>query len=301
MRTYRMMTLAVSVILTAGTVAAQATRTWISGVGDDVNPCSRTAPCKTFAGAISKTAPAGEINALDPGGFGAVTITKSMTLDGGGQVAGVLVSGTNGIIVAAGPTDTVIIRNLDINGLGTGLNGIDFLSGKRLIIENCNIYGFITRNVSIESSTANSYVTISNSTIHDGSNNGIVVQPSIGPVSVVLEHVRSVHNNNIGLVVSNGTVQAFNSVFSNNTNAGVEAHAGGTVDVVSSLLSTNGNGIESTAGSPIVRISNTAIVDNTNSGFNMGSPSAQIHSFGNNQFAGNALPNIGTLVPISEQ
>src|ERR1700709_956000 len=80
---------------------AQATRTWVSGVGDDVNPCSRTAPCKTFAGAISKTAAGGEINCLDPGGFGAVTITKSMQIICDVATGGVLVSGTNGIIVNA--------------------------------------------------------------------------------------------------------------------------------------------------------------------------------------------------------
>ena len=97
---------------------AQATRTWVSGVGDDANPCSRTAPCKTFAGAISKTAAGGEIDALDPGGFGGLTITKAITIDGGGgQVASVLVSGTNGINVDAGPTDVVTLRNLRINGI----------------------------------------------------------------------------------------------------------------------------------------------------------------------------------------
>src|SRR5436853_4753463 len=96
----------------------QASRTWVSGVGDDANPCSRTAPCKTFAGAISKTAAGGEIDALDPGGFGAVTITKAITIDGGGgQVASVLVSGTNGIVVQAGSSDVVILRNLRLNGL----------------------------------------------------------------------------------------------------------------------------------------------------------------------------------------
>src|SRR5437773_11232373 len=108
---------------------AQASRTWVSGVGDDANPCSRTAPCRTFAGAISKTAAGGEINALDPGGFGAVTITKSIIIDGGNMLAGVLVSGTNGIVVSAAPTDRVVLRGLDINGIGTGLNGIRFLGG----------------------------------------------------------------------------------------------------------------------------------------------------------------------------
>src|SRR5438445_11069532 len=123
---------------------AQASRTWVSGVGDDANPCSRTAPCKTFAGAISKTAAGGEIDALDPGGFGAVTITKAITIDGGGgQVASVLVSGTNGIVVQANAqTDVVILRNLRINGNGPGLNGIRFLSGKDLNVENCFIFCF---------------------------------------------------------------------------------------------------------------------------------------------------------------
>ena len=85
----------------AGSMAqAQATRTWVSGVGDDANPCSRTAPCKTFAGAISKTAAGGEIDALDPGGFGGVTVTKAITIDGGGGVvASLLVSGTNGVSI----------------------------------------------------------------------------------------------------------------------------------------------------------------------------------------------------------
>src|ERR1700749_4986075 len=86
---------------------AQATRTWVSGVGDDANPCSRTAPCKTFAGAISKTAAFGEINCLDSGGFGAVTITKSMLIDCAEVLGGVLVSGTNGIVINVGSTDVV--------------------------------------------------------------------------------------------------------------------------------------------------------------------------------------------------
>src|SRR3954470_15467436 len=98
-----------------------ATRTWVSGVGDDANPCSRTAPCKTFAGAISKTAAGGEIDVIDPGGFGTVTITKSITIDGQGTMASILASATNGINVNAGAGDTVILRNLSINGAGTTL------------------------------------------------------------------------------------------------------------------------------------------------------------------------------------
>src|SRR5579862_7132157 len=100
---------------------AQATRTWVSGVGDDANPCSRTAPCKTFAGAISKTAPDGEIDALDPGGFGSVTITKAITLDGTPALGGVVVSGTDGIIINAGPDDAVTLRGLILDGVDSGV------------------------------------------------------------------------------------------------------------------------------------------------------------------------------------
>src|SRR3954449_11415108 len=101
-----------------GALHAQATRTWVSGVGDDANPCSRTAPCKTFAGAISKTATGGEINVLDPGGFGGVTITKSITISSEGFEAGVLVSGTNAIIINALETSNAAPHGLDIEGVG---------------------------------------------------------------------------------------------------------------------------------------------------------------------------------------
>src|SRR6201995_1380369 len=96
-------------LLSVAPASAQATRTWVSGVGDDANPCSRTAPCKTFAGAISKTAPAGEINCLDDAGYGALTITKSIAVICRGKVGGVLVSGTNGFVVQAAATDVVWI------------------------------------------------------------------------------------------------------------------------------------------------------------------------------------------------
>src|SRR6266542_3218329 len=105
------------ILVFASTCAnAQATRTWVSGVGDDANPCSRTAPCKTFAGAISKTAAGGEISVLDPGGFGAVTITKSISItnDNSGE-AGILASSTTGVLINAAGID-VNLRGLVIDG-----------------------------------------------------------------------------------------------------------------------------------------------------------------------------------------
>src|SRR6266699_981928 len=140
-------------VLTVTSMAnAQATRTWVSGVGDDANPCSRTAPCKTFAGAISKTAVNGEINCLDPGGFGAVTITKSITIDCHEVFASILNAGTNGINIpfdSFAQTDvrkTVRLRNINFNGVNTGLNGIRItggaiITGGAVFIEDCLIDG----------------------------------------------------------------------------------------------------------------------------------------------------------------
>src|SRR5215469_12342179 len=159
-------------LLFAAPANAQATRTWVSGVGDDANPCSRTAPCKTWAGAISKTANGGEIDALDPGGFGALTITKSLTLDGGGgQVASTLATGgVSGIVVAATATDVVILRNIRFNGgtFNAGANGIRFISGKFLSIENCDIFGWSNNGIDI-SNNQNSSVQVKNTT---STNNG---------------------------------------------------------------------------------------------------------------------------------
>ena len=152
-------------MLVAAQATAQATRTWVSGVGDDANPCSRTAPCKTFAGAISKTAPSGEINVLDPGGFGAVTITKSITIRSDHIEAGVLVSGTNGIVVSAGPSDVVVLEGLDFQGLNTGLNGVNILSGGAVYVIRCTVKGFAQNGINMTSSSASARVFVRDSTI----------------------------------------------------------------------------------------------------------------------------------------
>src|SRR5215472_295016 len=188
---------------------AQATRTWVSGVGDDANPCSRTAPCKTFAGAISKTAPGGEIDALDPGGFGALTITKAITLDGGGgQVASVLVAGTNGIVVAAGGNDVVIIRNLRINGISGsgngGFNGIQFISGKDLDIENVTIFGFTQQCINIGLG-ASATVHIVNSVTKNCGGNGVRAITSAGTLKVAIDNSQIMLSNNNGVEAIDNT------------------------------------------------------------------------------------------------
>ena len=135
--------------LSAAPAQAQATRTWVSGVGDDVNPCSRTAPCKTFPGAISKTAVAGEINCLDSGGFGAVTITKSITLKCQGVVGSILVAGTNAIVINVAATDRVVIDGLELEGANSGLNGIQVVGAGHIFVTNTSIRHFTGNGINL--------------------------------------------------------------------------------------------------------------------------------------------------------
>jgi hypothetical protein len=164
---------------------AQATRTWVSGVGDDVNPCSRTAPGKTFAGAISKTATGGEINVIDPGGFGVVTITKSITIDGNGTFASILAAGTSGIIINA-PGAVVNLRNLSINGASLaaspGLSGVRILAAAQVNIENCVIFGFTQRGVSVETA-ADCRLNITDTTIRNCALGAVHARPTAASVT----------------------------------------------------------------------------------------------------------------------
>src|SRR5436305_8504441 len=216
---------------------AQATRTWVSGVGDDVNPCSRTAPCKTFPGAISKTAAAGEINCLDPGGFGGVTITKAITIACEGVTAGVLVSLTNAIVVNAGPNDHVTLRGLDINGLGTGLDGVKFLAGKALIVENCQIYGFTQNGIEAALGAAAS-VDVKDTRINNVGGAGIKVRTTAGTVGLSADHVA------ISRVGTNG----------------VEAAAGALGTVSNSTIFAAGNAVAATAAGATLNVDNTGLL-----------------------------------------
>src|SRR5947209_16551796 len=249
------LTLAVTILLGASLASAQASRTWVSGVGDDVNPCSRTAPCKTFAGAISKTAAGGEIDALDPAGYGAVTITKAITIDGGGgQVASVLVSGTNGIVVQAGPSDVVILRNLRINGIGSGINGIRFLSGKDLNVESCYIFGFTTNGVDVALNQATAAtVHIIDTVIKNTGGVGIRAANAVTPAVQVAVDGTRVMIDNIGIeAAQHSRVVVTNSFSSKATTDGMKADDATTSDAqLSGSFSSsdfNANGITAAPG-----------------------------------------------------
>src|SRR6476659_10408522 len=294
MRNIKFLSLLAITVLGTTVMYGQASRTWVSGVGDDANPCSRTAPCKTFAGAISKTAAGGEINALDPGGFGAVTITKAITIDGGGgQVASVLVSGTNGIVVSANAsTDVVILRNLRINGIGTGLNGVQFLSGKALGIENCAIFGFTQNGINIASSGGRVWVT--NSDVTNNTGHGVSVV-STAATSVSIDHSRLELNNFGVLAGSNSKVTVTNSSSSLNAFGFVAQPAAGTgeLDIQNSTASLNTNtGVFSGGGAGIAttRIANVSMFGNTVAGI-VAASNGTVQSYLNNFNSSGGAPS----------
>ena len=263
------------VLLGTTLMSAQASRTWVSGVGDDVNPCSRTAPCKTFAGAISKTAAGGEIDALDPAGYGAVTITKAITIDGGGgQVASVLVAGTNGIVVQAGPSDVVILRNLRINGIGTGINGIRFLSGKDLNVENCYIFGFTTHGIDIAlNQGTQATVHIINTVIKNVGSDGVRATNAVTPaVQVGIDHSYALLQAGVGFEAqSHSQMVITNSAAENGTDGMKADDLNGTSDarmiVSDSEASYNTNGVSSSNGAT-VQVGGTTAAYNTSCAFN---------------------------------
>jgi len=256
---------AATLLAAAAPVNAQATRTWVSGVGDDANPCSRTAPCKTFAGAISKTATGGEINVLDPGGFGGVTITKAITISSEGFEAGVLVSGTNAIIVnVPNATDVVVLRGLDIEGLGTGLNGITVLTGGTVFVEKCTINRFTNFGINFTPTVTGSKLHVVDTIIRNNGSGvnggGILVSPSL-VAKGSLDNVR-LENNVLGIRTQGGTsnTSITNSVATNNAAAGFASATGGTLTVEHSISSHNGTGIGCASGT--VRIGNVTLADN---------------------------------------
>ncbi|WP_166745612.1 right-handed parallel beta-helix repeat-containing protein [Sphingomonas naasensis] len=302
--------------LWASPAAAQATRTWVSGVGDDVNPCSRTAPCKTFAGAISKTAAGGEINCLDPGGFGTVTITKSMTIDCSGTFGSVLNSGgINGVVVNDSATATpgtidVKLRGLSIDGAGTtpGLNGIRFVTGRSLIVEDVFIQNQKSGSgVSIQPTT-NVEVYLTHVTVADGGT-GVLVQPTgTGTALVTMRNVFAVNNSSNGVRVDStgntGTrnrITIYDSELSGNNTAGLNVNAfAGTaaagVILSDSTVSGNGTGIIANGGFATVRVSDTTITGNT-TGVSFANSSA-IFSYGDNLLDANpdnVAPNNGAF------
>ena len=297
--------------------SAQATRTWVSGVGDDANPCSRTAPCKTFAGAISKTAAGGEINCLDPGAYGAVTITKSISIVCQYTQAGVLATlGSNGITINAGAGDVVFLSGLDINGAGTGGTGIRVLAAGSVHIQDSAIYGFrggSALGVPIAPGAA-SQVTIADTTITNNgtgaTGGGILVRPSgTGSARLVMRSVLIRNNTNNALSVdttgntgSSITLMIDDSQFVGSANglaliapAGSGNVQGIMTDSVIALAS--GSGISGNGAGVVLRVAGTSISANA-TGIAVAN-GASIQSYGTNRLDGNGANGAftGTILP----
>lgn len=288
------------VVLAASTFAsAQATRTWVSGVGDDVNPCSRTAPCKTFAGAISKTAVDGEIDALDPGGFGGVTITKSITIDGCCMVS-ILASGTVGVTVnVTSGTDvrkTVRLRNLSINGAATGTNGINFIAGNKLFVENCQIYGFQSSSASraIKANTTGAGQLFVTDTNISNCASGIDVSGTVATTVAVMDNVRMEGMTDALIMGANSGGSLRNSLLVANTGVAVKM-VGGAISLENDLLNHNGTALQPGAGTT-TDLSQTAIIGNI---IGISASGGSVQSHGNNQINLNGTTTAPT--PGSQQ
>jgi hypothetical protein len=196
--------MAVLVLVPAAPALAQASRTWVSGVGDDANPCSRTAPCRTFAGALPKTATGGEINVLDPGSYGAVSINKSITLRSDGEEAGILTTLT-AITISAPATAKVVIDGLDLEGLNGGGFGVLVFSARDVLVRNSTIRGF-----------------------YQGIRVG--AQDASVQIAVTVENC-SLFNNDIGVLVNsvggNGSVRVFDSLIAVSSTVGIRVTGAG--------------------------------------------------------------------------
>lgn len=300
--------LVTSFILALATAAqAQATRTWVSGVGDDLNPCSRTAPCKTFAGAISKTAKDGEISVLDPGGYGAVTITKSIYINGthGAGYGSIISSLVNGIIInitdAADVRKAVRLRALDINGASTGINGISLLAATNVFVEDCVIDGTTGNGTSSGigirmALSGNGSLFVTDTMIHKNVT-GIRVTTTSG-FAVANIRNSNIENNTTGVeAAANGFVTVFDSrISSNSTNGLVTSASGAQLNARDNVLSNNGTAINAAAGSSVRALSNLLL--NNTTGF--GGTTAVIQTDGQNRNAGNTTPGApgGGLVTI---
>ena len=304
----------------AAPASAQATRTWVSGVGDDVNPCSRTAPCKTFAGAISKTAAGGEINCLDPGGFGAVTITKSMTISCPYTEGGALAGG-NGITVnLPAATDVVYLRGLDIFGVNPPSNGVRFISQGSLHIEDTVIRRFNASNsfgISFKPTGAGRLF-VNNVTIAEngsgGLGGGVTVEPTgAGTAQVVMQNVRLLNNANVafraitiagnGPAGVNGLLDGITAYRTTGDGvlllAGAGAPATSLMVVNSGVAANTGAGLLASGSGATMRVAATNITAN-GTGVSAVSSSA-IRTYGNNRNDGNTADGAFTLPIIPQE
>lgn len=296
-RTLRICLLAACSLAFASIVNAQATRTWVSGVGDDANPCSRTAPCKTFAGAISKTAKDGEISVLDPGGYGSVTITKSIYINGThgagyGSILNALSTGvTINITDAADVRKAVRLRALDINGASTGINGVSILAANNVWIEDSVIDGNTgngtTTGIGIRMAESNGCSLFVSDTVIHKNITGVRITTTSGFAVANLKNCNIEGNTNGVEASTNSFVNIEDSRMASHSGSGARTSAiGAQLNVKSCTLANNGVGISANASSTVRALSNLLLSNTTG----LGGTTAVIQTDGQNRSAGNGTP-----------
>jgi hypothetical protein len=279
----------------AGSLAfGQSNRTWVSGAGTDpgtcaASVCTRSAPCATFACAIQATNAGGEIDALDSGDFGPVSIGKSVSIVADGVVAGIQQAALADAIDVTGSSVTVVLRGLTLDGVNAaGLFGINLTGSGELHVEDCTINGFFFDGI-LAQPNASSRMFIKDTILRNNGGRGIGALPSgATTVTASLDNVRT-ENNNRGVDAESGaTVSVRNSVVAGNV-FGLTAASTGKASVInleSSIVSGNADrGISSVGSSATINITNVTVVKN-GTGLFAGS-GGHIVSFGNNKITDN--------------
>jgi hypothetical protein len=296
--TLKLAAIAIFTLAFASLAQAQATRTWVSGVGDDVNPCSRTAPCKTFAGAISKTAAGGEIDCLDPGGFGTVTITKSIVIDGtyGAGFGSILASGVNGVNVndsASGSPNTIVVtlRRLSINGAGTtlGVHGVNITSALKVNVQDCVIFNFSQMGIFDQRTNAGAKLSVLGCKFHQITLDGVHVGPAVGTsnTSAQINGSQFMSCNQNGIFVKGNAGAAITNVdISNSNGSGIEVASGAVAAITKATLAFNATGLTNSGGT--TRLSDSTITNNT-TGISISA--GAVTGFSNNTVDGNGAGN----------
>jgi hypothetical protein len=260
--------------LAAAPAQAQNPRTWVSGVGDDLSPtCSRAAPCKTFAAAIAVTNAGGEINCVDSGGFGTLTITKAITVACEVGTAGVLGTGggsASAILINAATTDVVTLRGLDIDGQATTGYGIAIATAKEVHIENCSIRNFrgnvIAAGIWTTASSSTTVFLYVEDTVISDNQFGVLLSSSGGFKVASLKDVTITGSVSDGLNLNN------TNVFANVTESIISANGGSAVNTAASsttanvdhtTIANNGVALNAAVSGSTIRASFNNIFNNT--------------------------------------
>ena len=296
----------IALLVASSPALALSSRTFVSGIGSDTGVCPVTTPCRTFAYALTQTAPSGEIIVLSSAGYGAVTINQAVSIINTSNFAGVTVASGDGITINAGVNDSVTLRGLTIDGGGTGRNGIVFNSGGKLTIDQCNALNFVITSglsgvgISIQLTSGNHNIVITNTTASNNGNAGVYFVPPSGSTAtteIVIDRVTANNNINYGIAIDNSNssgaamASTSNSIASGNSTGYYLNHATDSLD--SSYAAGNAFGIFMDGGT--LALGRSVLMNNSQYGLDING--GTVNSYKDNRIAGNGIaPVLGTPV-----